>query len=204
MSLLANQKAYLKHLAAAGDMMAKQLIATDTLATESGRAGFVSLGAVAAKGIATVHSIIAGTSSVVPVTTGITNPSQPRNVSASFGAAWDGGNVVVTGTDQWDHDVTETIVAVQNTTVAGVKIFKTVTSVAHTAVGTQADGYSVGTGDKLGMTVDLTDTMGIGAVQATAGAANTPEAITVDPTVDGVTFTTVPNGTKVLVALVNF
>lgn len=203
MSLLANQKAYLKHLAAAGDLMAQQLIATDSLATDSGRAGFVSLGAVAAKSTTGVHANIAATTSVVPVTTGITNPAQPRNVTATFGAGWDGGNVVVTGTDQWGNAITETITAVAGSTVAGVKIFKTVTSVAHTAVGT-TENYSVGTGDKIGLNVNVLDTMGVGIVQATAGAANTPEAITVDPTVDGVTFTTTPNGTKVLIALVNF
>jgi len=46
--------------------------------------------------------------------------------------------------------------------------------------------------------------MGLGLVQATAGAANTPEAVTMDATYNAVVFTTVPDGTKVLIVLANF
>lgn len=194
MALNANQRSYLKHLAAAGDLMALEALAIEG----TGRAGLVSLGAAAAKSATGVHAGIAGTTSIDPVTTGLTNPAQPRNVSATFAALWDGGNVIVKGTNQWGLEISETIVAVAGSTVYGTKIFKTVTSIEHTVVGVAADAYSVGTGDKLGVSVDVVDTLGMGMADGVA------EVATVDALNDAVTFTTVPNGAKVLVALLNF
>lgn len=198
MGLNVNQKTYLKHLAAAGDMLAIEAMALDA----SGRGGLLSLGAAVAKNATVIHAAILATTSIDPVAA-TASPAQPRNVSSTTGGTWDGGNTVITGTDQWGHTIGETIVNVAGTTVYGTKVYKTVLTVAHTVVGS-AGSYSVGTGDKLGLMVDLTDTMGMGLVQATAGAANTPEALTVDPSTDAVTFTTVPDGTKVLNVLVNF
>jgi len=199
MALSADKKAMLRTQAAAGDIYAMEALSLEAM----GRGGLVSLGAVAAKSATGVHASFLGTSAVTPLTTGITNPAQPRNVSGVFAATWDGGNLVVVGTDQFGAAITETIVGVANTTVYGVKIFKTITSVAHTAVGVAAVGVSVGTGDKIGLAFDVLDTMGMGLMQATAGAACTPEAVTVDPTYNGVLFTTVPDGTKVLILLAN-
>lgn len=200
MGLSADKKAMLKTQAAAGDIYAMEALSLEA----TGRAGFVSLGAVAAKSTTAVHASILGTTSVAPVTTGLTNPSQPRNVTGVFAATWDGGDVTVVGTDQFGAAQSETLVAVANSTVVGTKIFKTVTSISHSLVGVAAVGYSVGVGDKLGLALDVLDTMGLGVVQATPGAANTPEAVTVDAVNNAVTFTTVPDGTKVLNVLANF
>ena len=199
MALSNDKKAMLRTQAAAGDMYAMEALSLEA----TGRAGLVSLGAVPAKGATAVHAAVLATSAITPVTTGLTNPSVPRNLSAVAAATWDGGSIVVVGTDQFGATITETIAAVANTTVYGTKVFKTVTSIAHTLLGVAAVGCSVGTGDKVGLTFDVLDTMGLGMVQATPGAANTPEAVTVDPVYNGATFTTVPDGTKVFVLLAN-
>jgi len=199
MALSADKKAMLITHAASGDIYAIEALALEA----TGRAGLVSLGAVAAKSATGVHAAVLATSAITAVTTGITNPATPRNVSAVAAATWDGGNLVVNGTDQFGANISETITVVANSTVYGVKVFKTITSFNHTAVGSNAVGCSVGTGDKIGLGFDALDTMGLGLVQATPGAANTPEAVTVDATVNAATFTTVPDGTKVLCLLAN-
>lgn len=202
MALSADKKAMLKTQAAAGDIHAIEALSLEA----TGRAGFISLGAIAAKSAVSLAASQFGDAATNPLTIA-GQPDAPRNVRAVFGSTWDGGNIVVTGTNQFGAAVTETLVAVANSTVVGTKIFKTVTSIAKSAVGVgthATNTVTVGTGDKLGLSVDLLDTMGLGLVQATPGAANTPEALTVDSANDAVTFTTVPDGTKVLVALVNF
>lgn len=98
-----------------------------------------------------VHAAVAGNAASNSFPGPITNPAVPRNVTAVAAAAWDGGDIVVTGTDQYGATQTETITPVGGTTVAGVKIFKTVTSISKTFVGAAADACSVGTGNKLGL-----------------------------------------------------
>lgn len=191
MALSADKLAMLRTWAAAGDMMAAEALAQNA----TGRAGFVSLGAPAAPAVA-VHAAIAASTPITPVTTGLTNPAVPRSVSVVFGAGWDGGNVIVKGTNQYGRAVDETIVAVAGTTVAGVKIFKTVTSVEHTAVGT-TENYTVQTGSKLGLMNDVMDSFGMGLVDGV------PEKVTMDATYEGVLFTSAPNGAKVFTLLCN-
>jgi len=60
------------------------------------------------------------------------------NVEATFSAGWDGGDIVITGTDLDDAAQTETITAVANSTVKGVKVFKagSITGVTKSLVGT--------------------------------------------------------------------
>lgn len=149
-----------------------------------------NLSNVAAKGTTDVHAAIAGNTSVAEVTTGITNPAHPRNLRVTFAASWDGGNVTVVGTDEFDQVQTETFVAAAGTTVVGSKVFKTVTSVAHTAVGATTNTYSVGTGDKLGFGVKATGSFYVLTVDGVA------EAGTLDTTNSGITPTSVPNGTR--------
>jgi uncharacterized protein (DUF2062 family) len=197
MALSNDKKAMLKQWAAAGDIMAVEALALEA----TGRGGLVSLGAPAAPAVA-VHAAIAATTPITPVTTGLTNPAQPRNLAVVFGSGWDGGDVIVKGTDQFGASISETFLTGSAVTRVGNKVFKTVTSVEHTAVGT-TQTYTVQTGSKLGLLFDVLDTMGLGLVQATPGAANTPEAVTVDPTYNSVLFTTAPDGTKVLCLVCN-
>jgi hypothetical protein len=98
------------------------------------------------------------------VTTGITNPPAPRNITAtSGGTAGDikAIQVIVAGTNYRDEAITETLpvfTADSATTVVGAKAFKTVTSItipAHDGTGATT---AIGFGDKLGVPFYLADT----------------------------------------------
>lgn len=161
------------------------------------QAKLAQLGAPAAKSTTAVHaSVLATAANAYPGP--ITNPAVPRNVTATFAALWDGGDIVVTGTNQFGAAQTETITANPGATVVGTKVFATVTSIAKTAVGVAAAGASVGTGDKLGIMNNI-QAGGIlfidGAVNAAAVFDATNDAVTPD--------TTLPNGTRVFQALVS-
>lgn len=154
----------------------------------------VSLGAPAAQGTTNVHAAVA--SNAANAFPGpITNPVPPRNVRCVFQAAYDGGDITVVGTDQFNAAQTEVIPDTAGATVAGVKIWKTITSITKEAVGATANTVSVGTGNKLGIPVDIT--------AAQVFVDGIAEAATVDTTVDGVTATTATDGVKVFSALVN-
>jgi hypothetical protein len=192
MALGADKLAQLKAWAKAGDIHAMEALS----AASTGRAGFVLVGAPAAPAVA-VHAAIAGNTPVTPVTTGITNPAVPRSIDIVFAALYDGGDVVVKGTNQFGKAVEETFVAVAGTTVAGAKIFKTVTSVEHLAVGATANTYTTQTGAKLGLMIDVLDTFAIGLCDGV------PEKAVLNATNESVLFTTATNGTKVFALLCN-
>lgn len=95
------------------------------------------------------------------VTTEITDPSVPRNITATAGGtSGDIGaiQVIITGTNYQDEEITETLpVFTVNTpgTVAGSKAFKTVTSIeipAHDGTGATT---AIGFGEKLGLPFKL-------------------------------------------------
>lgn len=99
-----------------------------------------------------VHAAIALTAATQNVTTSITNPVTPRNVTIKGNAVGNAGNVVITGTDMSGAVITETIALNGATEVAGVKAFKTVTNIAlPVEVHAGTDTVSVGIGSKLGM-----------------------------------------------------
>ena len=127
----------------------------------------------------------------------ITQPDFPRNLRVTVAANWDAGNITVNGTSQFDIAQSEVFVGTVGVKV-GLKIFKTVTSITKASYGTHLTANaSVGDGDLLGVAHDIQDAVGIGYV------AGVGEAVTVDPVLDTVTFTTAPNGT-VRSALLNF
>lgn len=146
----------------------------------------------AAKSATAVHASLAGNAAANLFPGPITNPTVPRNLSAVAAASYDGGSITVVGTDQFDKPVTETIVAVANSTVYGTKIFKTVTSITKGAVGANAAGVSIGTGDKLGIAHKLAGG-GIQWLGATLGAA-TLDIPTIDTTYSAMTPGTIPTG----------
>lgn len=104
-----------------------------------------------------VKAAIALAASTQPaVTAGITNPAVPRCLSITGNAGGIAGNVVITGTDMAGATITDTIALSGTSTVAGVKAFATVTSIAYpvqTNAGT--DTVSIGTTDKLGLPAAL-------------------------------------------------
>lgn len=124
-----------------------------------------------------------------------TSPVVPRNLTVTFAAGWDGGNVVVTGTDPADAALNETFTASAGNTVTGVKPFKTVTSATKAAEGASGDGASIGTGNKLWISgATMTQKIGLLSVDGVT------EAATWDTTYNAVTPSTAPNGSRVFLA----
>lgn len=115
-------------------------------------AGSPAVGATTA-----IHAAVTDTGSQQVVTTGITQPDTPRNVTATAGgtsADVKAIQVIVAGTNINNEAITETLPAFTvNTTgtVTGSKAFKTITSItipAHDGTGATT---AVGTGGKLGL-----------------------------------------------------
>lgn len=125
-----------------------------------------------------VHAAHTDTGSQVVLTTGITNPPYPRNVSATAGGT--AGDikaiqVIVAGTNINDEAITETLPAFTVDTagtVLGAKAFKTVTSItipAHDGTGATT---AIGFGDKIG----LPDFLPFGNTVIAAAVGGTREA----------------------------
>ena len=93
----------------------------------------------------------------VTVTTGITNPPSPRNITATTGgtaADIKAGTLIVNGTDINDAVIQETLPTFtvdSATTVVGNLAFKTVTSYVVPDMDGDAASVAVGFGDKLGL-----------------------------------------------------
>jgi hypothetical protein len=86
------------------------------------------------------------------VTTGITQPDVPRNVTVTGNGAAVAGNVVITGTNAVGEVITETIAAAGAATVVGNKAFASVTSILLPAYAVaNTERIRVGTGAKLGL-----------------------------------------------------
>jgi hypothetical protein len=102
------------------------------------------------------HAAVTDNGAQQVVTTGITNPDVPRNVTATSGGT--GANitavqVIVTGTDHYDNPLTETLpvfTAATPTTVSGAKAFKTITSITIPANGTGVT-TAIGRGSAVGL-----------------------------------------------------
>jgi len=104
-----------------------------------------------------VHAAVTDNGAQQVITTGITNPTYPRNITATAGGT--AGDikaiaVIIAGTDMNDVAITETLpVFTVNTAgiVVGAKAFKTVTSItipAHDGTGATT---AIGTGALLGL-----------------------------------------------------
>lgn len=111
-----------------------------------------SLGSPAAASATAVHAAIAQTDAPQVITTEITNPDVPRNVTIKGNASGNAGDVVITGTN-WEGDaITEAIALSGASEVVGNKAFATVTQIdvpAEVHAGT--DTVSIGRGSKLGL-----------------------------------------------------
>jgi hypothetical protein len=109
-----------------------------------------------------IHTAVTDNGAQQVITTNITNPSVPRNITATAGGT--AGDVkaiqvIIAGTNYADEAITETLPAFTvNTTgtVTGSKAFKTVTSItipAHDGTGATTE---IGFGEKLGLPYKLT------------------------------------------------
>lgn len=191
-SLTQAQKAVVGSLADRGDMIARAAVVA-----QAGRTSLVSGGTPAAKGTNNVHAALA--SNAANAFPGpITNPATPRNVRAVFAASYDGGDITLVGTDQFNRAQTEVITAAAASTVVGVKVWKTITSITKATVGATANTVSIGTGDLIGIT-DV-PVSGSPVLLFTNGVA---EAVTFNATANGFTPTTVPNGSVAYVLSFN-
>jgi len=103
-----------------------------------------------------VHAAVTLTAAAQTITTAITSPVAPRNVSATGSAAGIAGNVTVAGTNYSGDAISEVIALSGTSTVAGNKAFASITSIAL-PIKTNASGdtVSVGIGSKLGLPVKL-------------------------------------------------
>lgn len=109
--------------------------------------------------VATAAAVLAATNTVAAgrtITTGITNPDVPRNLTITTGgttANIAAGDVVITGTNVEGKVITENFTMADNLngSVVGNKAFKTVTQIVFPAADGTAATISVNTGAKLGL-----------------------------------------------------
>ena len=98
-----------------------------------------------------VHAAVAATAANIFASPFGAIEAWGRNLTVTFGAGWDGGNVTVTGTDQFGQVISETFLSNAGGSRTGSKTFKTVTGAVKTAIGASSDGASIGIGAKLGV-----------------------------------------------------
>lgn len=104
-----------------------------------------------------VHAAVTDTGVDQTISTGLTNPPCPRNVTATAGGT--AGDIkavqmIITGTNYLDEVITETLPAFTVNTagiVSGAKAFKTVTSYVQPAHDGTGATVSLGFGDILGL-----------------------------------------------------
>lgn len=109
-----------------------------------------------AAGAASVHAAVTlPTSGTTTVTTGITQPDVPRNLSVVGNAVGIVGDVVVTG-KRAGVTITETLALNGTTPVVGSKIFDTVTQFVVPVRNAPSDSVTLGRGSKLGLQHKLT------------------------------------------------
>lgn len=108
-------------------------------------------GNIAAASDTAVHAAVTLGAEAQDVTTLITSPVVPRNITVKGSQAGITGNVVITGTNYKGEAITETIALSGASSVAGNYAFKTVTKVSLPALTGEGDTVSVGTGSKLGL-----------------------------------------------------
>ena len=101
-----------------------------------------------------IHANITGNGAVQNITTAITNPDEARNATIT-GSAGASGDIVLTGLVRGTSD-TETIALDGTTTVKGNKAFETVTNIKVPASLTSPKTVSIGWGDKIGLTYEIT------------------------------------------------
>lgn len=165
-TLSPRNRTYLNHLAKHGDMYAQGVVQALETSDSEGVEQIDTITSPAAASATSVHAAVFGDAvGPVTVTTGLTNPDFARNVECAFGSTYDGGNVTVNGTNQFGTVISELITLSAGATVAGLKIFKTVTSFSYAGGGVGTHGtntLSVGCGTKLGLSkVMFTDDLSV-------------------------------------------
>jgi hypothetical protein len=137
------------------------LVNSVTIPAHDGTGATTSLGAtgIPAVALATgIHAAVADSGAPQTVTTAINQPDVPRNITATVAASTANDvkaiSVVITGTNAEDTVITETLPAFTDNTpgaVAGLKAFKTVTSILIPAHDGATALTSIGFGDVIGI-----------------------------------------------------
>ena len=164
---------------------------------------------LAAPALAVANLIISGSDWATGTLSALTTLDMPRNLTAVLTDINNScaGTLTITGLDNQDRVVTETLVvtaAPGGKTLTGTKIFKTITSIAisNASGGTPStDVLSIGSGTVIGLPFDIT---AAGSVKVTYfnGAVVTP-TITTGVSTSGLDASaSTYNGTKVLYSLV--
>lgn len=183
---------------AAGDLSYTLALSADELAAGADQAeSKLYLGAPAAAAAASVHANYNADEADNAFPGAFTNPDVPRNVTVTFNAAWDGGDVTIEGTDQFGNAISEVIADAAGSTVAGAKIFATVTGASKELVGAAAAPASIGTGTILGLSQPLSSASGNLLFADGVGEAGTWDATnhSVDPT-------TAPDGSAEFIVII--
>lgn len=160
-------------------------------------AQLVNLGAPAAPDAAGVHAAFAGNDAALAFPGPFTNPDVPRSLVYVFGLGYDGGDLVVTGTDYLDQVLVENVTAVADSTVYGTAPFKTVTGATKAAVGSNPATVSIGRGQRLGLGAAISGNFGV------LTADGITEVGLFSATYNTVNPTTPPDASTEFVALVN-
>jgi len=125
-----------------------------------------------------VHAAMTGTGAEQEITTGITNPDVPRNISiTTTNNASPSGDVKITGVDAKGNSVTEDITIVPGGTAYGNVAFATVSKITIPAGVSASDTVAVGISDKLGLSNVIYETGDVYKVKknnadATIGTVN--------------------------------
>lgn len=158
--------------------------------------GVRDLGIPATKSTTAVHAAFAANDASNDFPGPFTAPDKSRNLTVTFGAGWDGGDVTVTGQDAFGGDLVEVFASNPGNTVVGTKVFAEGVAVTATkaAQGASGDGASIGTGDKLGwgLSPGIQVPVGILSVDGLTEAATWDS----DAGEQGVTPTSLPNGAR--------
>ena len=135
-------------------------LGTDVYGVSANEMRLAHFGTTAAEGIAAdadgVHAAVASKTTAQTITTGITNPPYPRNITITIGGTTGdvkAGNIVVYGTNIAGKAISETFTLTDNDTEvdAGVKAFKTVDKITIAAHdGTNAT-FTFGFGELMGL-----------------------------------------------------
>lgn len=151
-SLSTRRLAILKSLAKRGDYVAQAADEGLGIENTAGQLTFLRFTDVAAAGSTGIGASLAGNSTNNSMTISA-QPTYARMIRAAFAASWDGGNIVLVGTDQDGAPLTETLTSNPNNTRDSTKAFKTLISATKTAVGATANAVTLGNGPSLGFGV---------------------------------------------------
>lgn len=165
----------------------------------------VSAADAVAQDLVSVMAATPLTTETQSITQGLTNPAVPRNLRVKGNQAGVAGNVVVTGTNYADEEITETFALDGSNAVEGNKAFKTITQVdLPVEVNAGTDTVSIGVGNKLGLPFKLSMNTVIAAYRDSVKEGTAPTVSVSETNIEDntVLLNSALNGTKIDVLLV--